>query len=537
MGSSATTDAVSVDAVVIGAGMSGLYALHRLREQGLSVLVVDSASGVGGTWFWNRYPGSRLDSESYTYNYFFAPDLLHEWSWSEEFAGQPELERYVNFVADRLDLRSHIVFDTRVLGARRDEERNVWIVTTDTGTTFECTYLVSAVGILSVPFTPAISGLDAFEGPVHHTGRWPATGVDMAGRRVAVIGTGSSGVQIIPEIAKEAEHLTVFQRSANWAAPINNRPITTDWATVIRDTAPAIHEICMSTDTGFTHVGRRESIFEVSDEERESYLESLYREPGLTLLLRNFSDVFTDAAANRLLCEFLARKVGERVHDPGIAAKLIPTDHGYGQKRPPLETGYYETYNRDNVELVDLRDDPIVRITATAIETGARAFPVDVIVMATGFDAVTGAVIRLGIRGRADRTLEDDWRDGPRTYLGMMCAGFPNLFMVGGPQGTQANNPRGTEVQVDWISRCIAHARAQQVSRIEPTEADVDDWVAHVNESAAGTLSGRAEVTSWTTGTNIPGKKRAYLAYAAGMQTYMSRLAQAERSGYESVTR
>lgn len=527
---------VGCDAIVIGAGMSGLYALHRLRERGLSVRALDAAAGVGGTWYWNRYPGCRLDSESYTYGFFFSPRLLREWSWAEEFAGQPELERYLNVVTDLLDLRPHIAFRTRVTGVRRDEARNVWVVTTDTGTTFECTYVVTAVGILSVPFTPRLEGLESFAGECHHTGLWPAAGVDVRDRRVAVIGTGSSGVQIIPEIAKEAARLTVFQRSSNWAAPINNRPITAEWAEEIRTTADVIHATCMSTDSGFTHVGRPQSIFEVSAEEREAYLEQLYDEPGLTLLLKNFSDVFTDPAANRLLCDFLARKIRARVHDPRVASRLIPTDHGYGQKRPPLETGYYETYNRETVELVDLHEEPIVRVTAAGITTPERTFPVDVLVLATGFDAVTGAVLKLGVRGRDDLALEGVWEDGPRTYLGMMCAGFPNLFMVGGPQGTQANNPRGAELQVDWIVRCIEHARANRVARLEPTEAAVDAWVEHVNDGARGTLSTRTDVSSWATGTNIPGKKRAYLTYASGMQTYAARLADAEQGGYPALT-
>jgi len=522
------------DAIIVGAGITGLYQLHRLRQLNLSVRLLEAGDGVGGTWYWNRYPGARFDSESYTYGYMFSKELQEEWSWSEEFAGQPEVERYLNFVADRLQLRGDIELGTRVAAAHFDEDSNSWSVETEHGRTLTATYFITAVGILSAPFTPPIPEIESFDGECFHTGLWPDKHVDLVGKRVAVVGTGSSGVQIVPIIAEQAASLTVFQRTPNWCTPLNNHPISPEQARVIRKHYREIHRTCMATPTGFKHTMRPESALSVSPEVREAYFEQINGEPGMTMIFKNFCDISTDQSANDLVTDFLARKIKQRVHDPRVADMLIPKDHGYGFKRPPQENGYYEAFNRDNVELVSLFDEPIERFVPEGIQTATRTIALDLIILATGFDAVTGTILRMDIRGKGGRRLKDQWADGPHTYLGIFAERFPNLFIIGGPQSSLGNNPRLTEVQVDWVAHCLSLMKARGDNRIEATSEAVDEWFEHVEDGASKLLNKDAK--AWAYGSNIPGKKRAYLLYANGLPTYASFLSEVEKDGYRGLS-
>ena len=524
----------AVDALVIGAGVSGLYLLHRLRGIGLEVVAVEAGDDVGGTWYWNRYPGARFDSESYTYGYSFSSELLDEWEWSEHFSAQPETLRYLQHVADRFGLRDLISLRTRVVAAHWREADRRWFVATDTGATFAPRWLITAMGPLSVPVEPAIEGRDSFAGPAFHTARWPHEGVDIAGRRLGVIGTGATGVQVIQEVAKEASQLFVFQRSPNWCAPLHNAPITADERAVIRATQAELLQRCGETFGGFLHDMNALKSSEVSAEERQQFWEQRYAEPGFGIWMGNYRDVLVSPDANRLLSEFMAVKIAERVHDPDVAARLTPTDHGFGTRRVPLESGYYEVYNQPNVELVDLRDTPIVRMTPTGIRTTEHDYDLDVIVLATGFDAVTGAFSAIDIRGVDGRQLGDAWADGPRTLLGLQTPGFPNMFTVGGPHNvsTFCNMPRCIEQNVDWITECIGQARVSGASRVEATDAAAEEWTQHVHQTVDRLLL--SKVDSWFHGVNanLPDKKRTPLIYAGGLPTYRERCDEVAANGY-----
>jgi cation diffusion facilitator CzcD-associated flavoprotein CzcO len=518
------------DAIVVGAGINGLYMLHRLRELGLSVRLLEAGDGVGATWYWNRYPGARLDSESYTYGYFFSEELQKEWSWSESFAGQPELERYFNFAVDRLSLRPDIEFNARVRSARYDEDANRWEVQTASGGQLRATFLVTAVGMLSAPQFPRIPGLDEFAGVCHHTGLWPAEPVDFHGKRVAVIGTGASGVQVVAAIGPQVEELTVFQRTPNWCTPINNSPISADRAREIWEQRKEIWQACQESPGGFIHKPRQESALDVSPEEQRRYLEELWNAPGLSIYQANFKDLLTSWDANHVVTDFLAAKVRERVKDPDMADKLIPKDHGFAMKRPPLETRYFEVFNQDNVKLINLDEEPIDRVTPSGIQTPNGFYDVDIIVLATGFDAVTGSIKKIDIRGRDGMTIKDHWADGPHSALGMMTAGFPNMFIVGGPHGAGGNNPRSAEHQVDWISECIRYLGEHGYQRIEASAQAEDEWTEHANETVAHTLQAQAQ--SWYFGSNTPGKRRVFLLYAGGQIRYRAKMAEVASSGY-----
>jgi cation diffusion facilitator CzcD-associated flavoprotein CzcO len=524
------------DAVVIGAGVAGLYQLHRLRGLGLSVRVFEAGGDLGGTWYWNRYPGCRFDSESYSYGYSFDEELLQEWDWSEHFSAQPETLRYLNHVADRLDLRRHIDFDCRVTGAAYDEAANQWEIELADGQRARTWLLITAIGALSVPVMPAIEGIDSFEGPAHHTGLWPHEPVDFTGKRVAVIGTGATGVQVIQEVAKTAGSLTVFQRTPNWCAPLHNGPIDDDTQRRIKATYPQIFERCRSTFGQFIHDSDPRNALEVTAEERTALYEQLYGEPGFGIWMGNFRDVLIDEEANRTISEFVAGKIRERVNDPDIAERLIPRDHGFGTRRVPLETGYYEVYNQDNVTLVDLRDTPIERITPTGIRTtdGDRDF--DIIIFATGFDAVTGAFDRIEIRGEGGRRLKEAWADGPWTYLGLQVPGFPNMFTLVGPHNaaTFCNIPRCIEQNVEWVTDLIEHATGAGVTRIEATEEAATDWTGHVHEAAERMLFSR--IDSWFTGVNtnqIGKQERRVLLYAGGAPRHRRRCDEVAANDYE----
>ena len=473
-------DAAGVDIVIVGAGILGLYQLYRARRDGYSVILLEQGDGVGGTWYWNRYPGCRFDSESYTYGYIFSRELFEQWQWSEHFAAQPETERYLNHVVDRFELRSLIRFGSRVTSAVYDEVRARWTVGAADGFTVSGRYLISATGVLSVPSFPDLRGREDFAGESYHTGLWPRTPVSFTGKRVAVVGTGSSGVQIAPVIADEVASLTLYQRTPTWCTPLNNRPITPSEQADLTANFEQIRDTLNRSVSGFLHTPCERSTFDDPDEQRRAYYETMWNSPGFSKLTSNYKDLLTDQAANAQWCEFLAEKIRGLVADRETADKLVP-DHGYGALRPPYVTNYYEIFNRPNVSLVSVRDTPIVRVTATGIETsdGLREF--DVIVWATGFDFGTGALLRMGIRGADGLALTECWADGPSTFLGLMCHGFPNLFFPGGPHGASGNNPRYGGDQCDFVADLIDHARDHGYRRIEVPAGYEQAWNAMVD--------------------------------------------------------
>ena len=529
-------DARQFDAIIIGAGIAGLYQLYRLREAGMSVRVFEAGSEVGGTWYWNRYPGARFDSESYSYGYSFSDELLQEWDWSEHFAGQPETERYLNHVADKFDLRRDIQFNTRVAAAVYDEAANRWQVRTDDGRTAQARFLITAIGILSAPFIPDFAGRDSFAGVSFHTSQWPKEPIDFSDKRVGVIGTGATAVQLITEIAKNVGHLTVFQRTPNYCAPLRNGPIDPETQQGIKASYPQIFQKCRETFAGFLHDFDERSALDMAPEERNARYEELWAQPGFGKWLGNFSDIMTDLDANATFTEFVRDKIRARVHDPVVAEKLVPKDHPFGTKRVPLESGYYEAYNRDNVLLVDLNETPLERITPKGVRTSDTEHEFDVLIYATGFDAVTGAFNRIDIRGPGGQALKDKWADGPRTYLGLQVAGFPNLFTLVGPHNgaTFCNLPRCIEQNVEWVTDCVRYMRTHEYARIAATPAAEDEWTAHVNELAEGSLL--STVDNWFVGANIPGKKRSFLMYTGGSPAYREKCAEVAARGYEGFT-
>jgi cation diffusion facilitator CzcD-associated flavoprotein CzcO len=527
------------DAIIIGAGMSGLYQLHRLRVLGLSARVFEAGSDVGGVWYWNRYPGARFDSESYSYGYSFDESLLKDWSWSEHFAAQPETLAYLTHVADRLDLRRDITFGARIKAARFDAKAALWTVTLEDASQAFARFLITAVGPLSATVMPSYPGMDSFRGQAFHTSLWPHEPVDFAGKRVAVIGTGSTGVQTIQEVAKTAAQLTVFQRSPNWCAPLHNRPISPDEQVEIKATYPQIFERCARTNGGFLYKADGRLAMEVSPEEREAFYEELYAAPGFRKWVGNFRDTMTDAAANATISDFIARKIRRRVTDPKVAEKLIPRDHGFGTRRVPLETHYYEVYNQPNVELIDLNQTPITAIIETGLRTSARDFEFDLIVYATGFDAIVGSLNRIDIRGPDATALRDKWaKGGVSTFLGLAVHGFPNLFTIVGPQnaGTVCNMPRCIEQNVDWITALITHMTHAGLTTVEAEAKAQRDWVAHTLEMTKVSLMG--SVDSWFTGVNknIPGReKRQSLVYAGGALLYKKTCDEVAAQGYAGM--
>jgi len=512
------------DAIIIGAGMSGMYQLYRLRRLGLRVRVLEAGTGVGGTWYWNRYPGARFDSESYSYGYSFSQELLDEWDWSEHFAGQPETLRYLNFVADKFDLRRDIQFRSRVTAAAYDDHARSWCVTLDDGSEFHTRFLITAIGPLSTPTLPRIAGRDSFLGQSFHTARWPHDPVDVTGQRVAVIGTGATGVQTIQTIAGQVGHLTVFQRTPNWCAPLHNGKIDAQTQKTIRAGYPALFRTCQETFACFIHTPDPRGAFEVSDQEREAFYEKLYGERGFGIWQGNFRDILTDRRANATISDFVARKIRQRVKDPVTAEKLIPRNHGFGTRRLPLETFYYEVYNQDNVELINITETPIERITPTGIKTSAALHEFDIIIYATGFDAITGAFDRIDLRGVGGVSLKDKWKHGPETFLGVMVDGFPNMMMLMGPHTALGNIPRSIEYNVEWVTGLIRFARASNLTRVEATAAGVATWTDHVKALGAGMLSN--EVDSWMTGinSNVDGKQtRTVARYSGSAPAYRAR--------------
>jgi cyclohexanone monooxygenase len=525
------------DVVVVGAGFAGMYALYRLRAQGLAVRVLDAASDVGGTWYWNRYPGARCDVPSVEYSYSFSKELEQDWDWTEVMASQPEILRYANHVADRFDLRRDIQLDTRVSSAHYSEDRQRWSVETEAGEVFEARFCVMATGCLSSPNTPPIEGASEFTGNVYHTGYWPHEGVDFTGIHVGIIGTGSSGVQSIPVIAEQARHLSVFQRTPNYTLPAGNRPISD----ADRQKTKALYDQIRQSEReslgGFVFgfggnpvVVPTESLLDTKPEERLAAVEA----EGFEAIGR-YLDVLTDAEANELACEMYREQVKRLVRDPETAEGLMPRNYPIGCKRPVIDTQYFETFNRDNVTLVDLRRGGIERITSNGIQTGQGHFEIDSLVYATGFDAMTGALLRMDIRGREGVALESKWAAGPRTYLGLQVSGFPNLFTITGPGSPSvlSNMIVSIEQHVDWISECIAHMDENSLSTIEATPEAEEEWIAHVNEVASGTMMTAPSCNSWYLGANIPGKPRIFMPYVGGVGEYRLKCDEVVSRGYE----
>jgi cation diffusion facilitator CzcD-associated flavoprotein CzcO len=525
------------DTVVIGAGISGLYQLHRLREIGQRVRVFEAGTGVGGTWYWNRYPGCRFDSESYSYGYSFNQELLEEWDWTEHFAPQPETERYLNHVADKLDLRRDIQLRSRVRALTWDEAAGAWDITLEDGARCRSRYVVTAVGPLSAPTLPRIPGVDDFRGEAYHTGLWPKHPVSFEGKRVAVIGTGATGVQAITEIAKTAGHLTVFQRRPNWCTPLHNRPISKAEMAEIRKTYPAIFERCRETAACFIHTTDPRGTFEVTPEEREAFWQMLYATPGFAIWMGNFKDVLIDRAANALFSAFVAGKIRQRVRDPRVAELLIPKDHGFGTRRVPQESGYYEIYNQPNVELVSIVETPIAAITPTGIRTTAGELAFDMIVYATGFDAITGSLDRIDIRGTGGETLKERWKRGLETFMGVMVDSFPNLFMVMGPHTALGNIPRSIEYNVEWIRDLLAYLDGRRLRVADARHDAVEEWTAFVKKKAEGLLAN--EVDSWMTGINqnVEGKQvRIVARYSGTAPEYREWCDRVAAGGYRELT-
>lgn len=524
-----------LDAVVVGAGFAGLYMLHHLRDRlGLRTVAYEAGDGVGGTWYWNRYPGARCDSESYYYSYSFSPELEQEWEWSSKYPEQPEILRYLEHVADRFDLTRDIRLGTRVTGASFDEQTGRWEVRTDTGEVASARFFISAVGCLSAANVPPIPGLDRFQGRWYHTGRWPEDGVDFSGKKVGLIGTGSTGIQATPVIARSADHLCVFQRTPNYSIPARNFPMTEERNREIKSTYAEIRRQCRESFAGFPYKVNRKSALEVTPEERTATFERLWSEAGgFQFLYGSFFDLLRSQEANDTAAEFIRQKIRETVKDPVVAETLCPWDHPYGTKRPPIDTDYYQTFNRDNVTLVDLRPSPIEEITPSGIRTQDQDYPLDIIVFATGFDAMTGSILKIDVWGRKGMRLADKWADGPRTYLGLGVAGFPNMFLVTGPGSPSvlANMPMAIEQHVEWIGRCIADMDARGAHTIEPTGAAEEHWDEQVSAAVHETLYAKAD--SWYVGANIPGKRRVFMPYVGGFARYEAICNEVADGGYE----
>lgn len=519
-----------VDVVIVGAGLAGLYAIYRLRALGFSIRAFEAAPDVGGTWYWNRYPGARCDVDSLEYCYSFSPDLLNEWIWTERYATQPEILRYINHVADRFDLRREIELNARIVATDYDEAANRWNLGTADGRSITARYVVTTVGCLSIPKPPEFDGLEDFAGEWRQTSAWRE--VDLAGKRVGVIGTGSSGIQAVPVIAQQAAHLTVFQRTPNFSLPARNGPIDPDFEALVRADYVGYRRKANHTRAGvMPKVFPQKSALEASEEERIAVYEAIWAKGGATLG-GAFTDIMVNLAANDTAADFVRGKIRQIVKDSAVADRLCPTDHPFATKRICLDSDYFATFNRPNVTLVDIRAAPIERITRAGVKTAEQEYPLDVLVFATGFDAVTGALLSMNIRGMDGRPLRDAWRNGPRTYLGLMIAGFPNLFTVTGPSSPSVlgNMIPCVEQHVDWIAACLGHMRGYGLDRIDADPHAQDAWAVEVQTVADQTLYPRAK--SWYLGDNVPGKPRVFLAFVGGLATYADRCAAVARAGY-----
>lgn len=514
--------AKSVDAIVVGAGFTGLYMLHKLRGLGLSAQVVEAGTDVGGTWYWNRYPGARCDIESFDYSYSFDEGLQQDWVWSERYATQPEILSYLQHVAERFDLRRDIAFETRVTAAHWDEAQQRWHVETDRGDSFDARFCIMGTGCLSSFNRPNIAGLDSFAGPTYMTGHWPHEGVDFTGKRVAVIGTGSSAIQSIPQIARQASHLTVFQRTPNFAVPAQNHPLTEADHRKVKANYAELREAARQSLVGAALMVPQSTqpALAASPEELTADLDRRWEHGGLPGFVGTHPDVGTELEAAERLADYVRGKIRQRVKDPAVAEKLCPTNHPFGSKRLCVDINYFETYNRDNVTLVDINETPIEAVEPEGVRTSAGLVPVDALVLATGFDAMTGTLARIDIRGRGGVALKDEWAHGPHGFLGLMTAGFPNLFTVTGPGSPSvlSNMVTSIEQHVEWISDLLAAMRARGAKVVEALSASEDRWVEHANAVAEPTIYMHAN--SWYVGANVPGKPRVFTAYLGGVNTY-----------------
>ena len=523
----------SYDVVVVGAGFAGMYMLHRVRGQGFTARVYEQGDGVGGTWYWNRYPGARCDVESMQYSYSFSEELQQEWDWSERYAPQPEILKYANHVADRFNLRPDIQFNTRVERAAFDERANTWSVTLSDGNNVTAKFVVLATGCLSNARMPEIRGLDGFKGKVYHTGHWPHETIDFTGLRVGVIGTGSSGIQSVPVIAEQASHLTVFQRTANFSIPARNAALTEEERQAFRAKYPEVRHFARveSRNGIYTEMPDRGALDDGDNERRAKY-EARWTRGGLTFM-SVYNNLGLDKVANDTAADFVREKIAEIVEDPATAKLLQPTSHPIGTKRICIDTEYFAAFNRPNVTLVDIKSNPIEEITANAVRTGAKDYEVDALVLATGFDAMTGSVAKIDISGRNGQTLNEKWAEGPRTYLGLMSAGFPNLFVITGPGSPSvlSNMIVSIEQHVEWIADCVAYMRDRGLDAMEADGDAEDRWVAHVNEVAYTTLYPTAN--SWYMGANVPGKPRIFMPYIGGVGVYRQICNDVAANGYE----
>ncbi|MBT3563017.1 MAG: NAD(P)/FAD-dependent oxidoreductase [Gammaproteobacteria bacterium] len=524
--------------VIIGAGLSGIYQIKRLADLGVRATVLDANDDLGGTWYNNRYPGARFDSESYTYGYSFSQEVLDEWDWTEKHSAQPETLAYLNYVADKFELRKYMQFGCRVGSMVFYEDTNTWMLRLSDGHEITTRFVVTAVGTLSTPTLPKIEGIASFRGISFHASNWPHEPLDLTGKRVAVIGSGATAIQLIPEVAKAAEQLTVFQRRPNWAAPLNNAPISETEMAEIRERYDEIFATCARSPGGFEHEPDSRSFYDVGPAQRRELWDRLYDEPGFGIWLQNFYEIFVDEKANAEISNYIAERIRQRVNDPMLAERLIPKDHGFGVQRLPLETGYFETYNRANVELVDAVETPIVRVTPEGLETSDRSFEFDVIVYATGFDSFTGALDQIDIQGSGGERLRNKWAAGPVTYLGLMISEFPNFLMLMGPQTAAANFPRAAEMSVDWVTPFLEHMWAQGHQRFDVNETSEAEWVEHVKAMYKGALLRKAK--SFFTGynSNIEGHeygKTRYNIYNGGVPRYASIVNEVAENDYEGV--
>ncbi|MCC8948574.1 MULTISPECIES: flavin-containing monooxygenase [Bradyrhizobium] len=528
------------EVIVVGAGVAGIYQIKRLADLGIDATVLEAAPDLGGTWYWNRYPGCRFDSESYTYGFSFSRELLDEWHWKERFSGQPENLRYLNYVADKFDLRKYMQFNCKVDIMQFDETRDLWQLRISDGRELTCRFVVLAIGLLSAPTMPRVPGIDDFKGRSFHTYYWPHEPVDLAGKKVAVIGTGATGIQLIGEIADKVGELTVFQRRPNWSAPLNNSAISDEEMADIRARYDEIFAACALTPGSFVHGPDKRGFYEVSRAERLKLWDRLYDEPGFGIWLANFREIFMDEAANAELSEYIAGRIRQRVNDPDVAEKLIPRDHGFGVQRLPLETRYFEAYNRDNVQLVDLSETPLVRVTESGLRTTARDYDFDIIVYATGFDAITGAYDLIDIRGIGGERLADKWKHAPSTFLGMLVHGFPNLLMPTGPQSASAstNFPRGIENGVNWCTNLLQYMWDRGLTRADATLEAQQRWTAHVVKMYEIMLMRKAK--SWFTGynSNVAGHEEGtvrYFVYNGGTPKFLGIINGVAEKGYQEI--
>ena len=523
-----------VDAVVIGAGVAGLYQVYRLREHGFTVQGFETGSGVGGTWYWNRYPGARFDSEAEIYQYWFSEAMYKNWQPSERYPAQPETERWLNYVADKADLRKHYRFETRITAARYDEGRGLWTVTTDRGDSVEARFLVSCTGMLSAPLTSVFPGQESFKGRVIHTARWPKERVDFVGQRVGIVGTGATGIQVIQTIAPQVGHLKVFLRTPQYIIPMRNPKYSpADWAKQGARFEEIKHRV-QRTFSGFEYDFSNGAWADLTPAQRTEVLEKLWADGSLALWLASFSEMFFDPKVSEAISEFVRGKMRERLKDPVLCEKLIPSDYGFGTHRVPLESNYLEVYHQPNVELVDVRDAPIERIVPEGVQTAdGTIHEIDILILATGFDAGSGALTRIDIRGRGGRSLKDEWAQEIRTTMGLQVHGYPNLFTTGAPLAPSAalcNMTTCLQQQVDWITGCLLAMRDKGQRVIEPSRELQDAWVAHHDETANATLVVKTD--SWYMGSNVPGKPRRLLSYIGGVGNYRSRCEEVAASGY-----